>query len=136
MKLKHYVLGVMIFGLGVVTAAVPAIAHHSFAAEFDATQPIASSGIITKMEWMNPHVYFYIDVEDEASGKVETWAWEMGSPNGLMRRGWNRNSMKIGDVVSVDGTRAKDGSRKANAQTVMLSSGERLFAASSQGNAN
>jgi hypothetical protein len=86
MKLKHYVLGVMIFGLGVVTAAVPAIAHHSFAAEFDATQPIASSGVITKMEWMNPHVYFYMDVEDDASGKIETWAWEMGSPNGLMRR--------------------------------------------------
>ena len=87
---------------------------------------------MTKIEWMNPHAYFYIDVKDEATGKVANWGMEMGSPNGLMRQGWTRNSMKIGDVVTVEGSRAKDGSNIGNARTVMLN-GKRMFAASSQG---
>ena len=108
-------------------------AHHSFAAEFDADKPVELTGIVTKIEWKNPHVWFFIDVTDDG-GEVTSWGWEMGSPNGLMRRGWTRNSMKIGDVVSVEGSLAKDGSSRANARVVLLAaSGERLFAASSQG---
>jgi hypothetical protein len=113
-------------------AAVPVVAHHSFAAEFDANQPIKLTGAVTKIEWMNPHTYFYIDVKDEKTGKVENWGLEMGSPNGLMRQGWTRNSMKIGDVVTVEGSRAKDGSLIGNARAVMMQNGQKLFAASSQ----
>ena len=113
--------------------AVPLMAHHSFSAEFDADQSIELTGGVTKIEWMNPHVWFFIDVSDE-QGAVTNWGWEMGSPNGLMRNGWTRNSMKIGDIVRVEGSRAKDGSSRANAQVVILATtGERLFAASSQG---
>jgi hypothetical protein len=114
-------------------AAAPTLAHHSFAAEFDANNPIELTGTVTKVAWANPHTFFYIDVAN-AGGEIETWALEMGSPNGLMRRGWTRDSMKIGDVVTVTGSRAKDGSFKGNARSVTLSTGEKLFAGSSQGN--
>jgi hypothetical protein len=114
--------------------APAANAHHSFAAEFDANSPIDLTGTVTKVSWANPHTFFYIDVTTPA-GDIENWAMELGSPNGLMRRGWTRDSMKLGDVVSVTGSRAKDGSLKGNARTVTLSSGQRLFAGSSQDNA-
>ena len=129
MKIK---LGMFVAGVAVLLAGVPMVAHHSFAAEFDANKPIKVTGTVTKIEWMNPHAYFYIDVKDETSGKVANWGMEMGSPNGLMRQGWTRNSMKVGDVVVVEGSRAKDGSNIGNARTVMLN-GKRMFAASSQG---
>lgn len=115
-------------------AAQPSVAHHSFAAEFDANAPIELTGTVTKVEWANPHTYFYMDVTSP-KGDVENWALEMGSPNGLMRRGWTRDSMKIGDVVTVTGSRAKDGSPKGNARSVVLSTGKKLFAGSSQDNA-
>jgi len=121
--------------LGLLLAAVPVMAHHSFAAEFDSNKPLKLTGTVTKIEWMNPHAYFYIDVKD-ASGKVTNWGLEMGSPNGLMRQGWTRNSMKIGDEVTVEGSAAKDGSNIGNARSVTLSGGQRLFAASSQAPAN
>ena len=108
-----------------------ASAHHSFAAEFDADAPVDITGYVTKVEWLNPHTFFYIDVEDE-NGDYSNWAIELGSPNGLMRRGWTRNSLQIGDEVTVEGSRARDGSHKANARTVRLSNGQRMFAGSSQ----
>ena len=124
-------LAVFAASAAILLAAVPMVAHHSFAAEFDASKPIKLTGTVTKIEWMNPHAYFYIDVVED--GKTTNWALEMGSPNGLMRQGWTRNSMKIGDQVTVEGSRAKDGSFVGNARSVtMVATGQRLFAASSQ----
>jgi hypothetical protein len=121
-------------GIGAFLAALPIQAHHSFAAQYDAAKPVTLTGKVTKMEWTNPHIYFYIDVKDEKSGKVTNWALEMGSPNALTRLGWSRTSMKPDDIVTVDGTLAKDGSNLANVRTViMTSTGKRLFAGSSEG---
>jgi hypothetical protein len=112
--------------------APAAFAHHSFAAEFDADKPFKLTGVVTKVEWQNPHTFFYIDVTDTATGKVTNWALEMGSPNGLMNQGWTRNTLKVGDVVTVDGSLARSGRPLGNARTVILTStGQRLFAASS-----
>jgi len=117
---------------GLLLTAVPVVAHHSFAAEYDAAKPIKLTGTVTKIEWTNPHCFFYVDVKNE-SGKVETWALELGNPNALLRNGWTPKSVKVGDEVSVEGTRAKDGSLLGNARTmILMSTGQRLFAGSSQ----
>jgi hypothetical protein len=117
--------------IALLALSAPLLAHHSFAAEFDATQPVKLTGVVTKVEWMNPHTYFYVDVKDQATGKVANWACEMGSPNGLTHQGWTRNTLKVGMVVSLEGTRAKDGSNKTNARNVTVD-GKKLGAASSE----
>ena len=130
MKFK---IAAVLVGVGLLLAVRPIVAHHAFAAEFDADKPVTLTGTVTKIEWTNPHTWFYIDVKDQ-TGKVANWGLEMGSPNGLMRNGWTRNSMKIGHEVTVEASRARDGSNHANARVVILkATGQRLFAASSQG---
>ena len=119
--------------INLLPAATPVAAHHSFAAEFDASKPFKLTGVVTKVEWQNPHTIFYLDITDAQTKKVTNWSFEMGSPNGLMRNGWTRNTLKIGDVVTVEGSLARDGSPYGNAQAVVLAStGKRLFAASSR----
>jgi hypothetical protein len=118
-------------GLGLILCTVPMLAHHSFAAEYDSAKAVSLTGTVTKVEWMNPHARFYIDVKDE-NGAVNNWELELGSPNGLMRQGWTRNSLKQGDVVTVAGSLAKDGSKLANARTVKLADGRQVFAGSSE----
>jgi hypothetical protein len=123
---------VYLAALGVAVGSLLAItrldAHHAFTAQYDVDQPISVTGIVVKIDWLNPHAYFYIDVTDEATGEVVTWASEMGSPVSLLRRGWTRNSMRIGDVVAVDGILARDGSASLNAQAIVLTeTGQKLF---------
>jgi len=119
--------------IALLPAATPVAAHHSFAAEFDSSKPFKLTGVVTKVEWQNPHTIFYLDITDAQTKKVTNWSFEMGSPNGLMRNGWTRNTLKIGDVVTVEGNLARDGSPYGNAQAVVLAStGKRLFAASSR----
>ena len=122
--------------LTLLIAATPIAAHHSFAAEYDSTKPVKLTGKVTKVEWQNPHAFFYIDVKDEKTGQIVNWSVELGSPNGLMRLGWTRKSMEIDSIVTVDGSLARDGSKLLNARSVVLAAtGKRLFAGSSEGNA-
>lgn len=109
--------------------------HHSFSAQFDASKPITLEGYLVKMEWRNPHVYFFLEIDTETG--YEEWAFEMGSPIAMERNGWTRNSVAVGDILEVEGSLARDGSNLVNARTVMLSeSGRRLFAGSSQDSDN
>ena len=122
----------LIAGIGLVVWAGPMLAHHSFDAEYDRTKTLVMKGLVTKIEWMNPHARFYIDVKDE-SGKVTNWNLELGSPNALTRAGWTRRSLAIGDAVTVTVSLARDGSKMANARDVILADGKKVFAASSAG---
>ena len=125
MKLKF--LAVLVGITFAVTAALPLLAHHSFAAEFDANQPITLKGVVTNVEWMNPHIYFYLDVKDD-SGKVVNWAAEGAPPNALYRNGWRKDSLKVGDAITVNAYRAKDGSSTVNVRVVILPDGTSFYA--------
>jgi hypothetical protein len=116
--------------MAIVATTIRVSAHHSFAAEFDANRPLTVSGTVTKLEWTNPHARLYVD-EIDKEGKVVSWDFELGPPNGLMRNGWNRNSLKAGHTVTVSGFHSKTNPRVANARTVTLADGRRVFAGSS-----
>ena len=120
-------------GLGLMLA-VPVFAHHSFAAQYDRDKPVTLVGPVTKIDWINPHARFFVDVKD-ANGKVVNWEVELAAPAMLMRRGWTRNSIKLGESVTVSAFLAKDGSNLANASTVTLVDGRKVFAGSSSGDA-
>ena len=117
--------------LTIVAVALPVFAHHSFPAQYDIDKPVSLTGKVTKVEWTNPHIFIYADVTD-ATGAAVNWAFEMGGPNALLRQGWKRDSLKVGDLVIFDGSLARDGSNLVNARTVtMAATGRKMFAGSS-----
>jgi Family of unknown function (DUF6152) len=123
----------LMIGAGVALALVqPVVAHHSFAAEFDANKMVSLEGAVTKLEWANPHIWIYLDVKDD-HGVVQAWQCEGGPPNTLTRNGWSPNSLKLGDKITIDGALAKDGSKTCNARMVKLADGRTVFAGSSGG---
>ena len=124
-------LVLVVAGIALVAAAAPAWAHHAFASEFDAKKPVKFQGTVTKMEWINPHAWMHVAVK-KADGTVENWMIEAGSPNSLFRRGINKNTVRVGMQVVVDGYQARDGSRRANGRDVTLPEGRKLFLGSQQ----
>jgi hypothetical protein len=117
--------------LALLSCGAAVSAHHAFSAEFDADKPVTLRGAVTRVEWINPHSWLYIDVRDSASGKLVSWKIEMGAPNQLLRRGWNKNTLPVGTEVVVEGYRAKNGSDIANGGSVVLADGRKLFVGSS-----
>jgi hypothetical protein len=113
-----------------LSAVVPVMAHHSFAAEFDRNKTVDLKGVVTRIDWINPHAFVFLDVKDD-NGKVTPWEVELSSPNGLIRRGWNRNSLKVGETISLTGYRAKNGANVVSAGRVTLTDGRQVFAGSS-----
>jgi hypothetical protein len=125
-------LAIAIAGTGVclAVASVPLVAHHAFAAEFDANKPVEFTGVVTKMEWVNPHVWITLDVK-KPDGTIEQWKFEAGTPNVLFRRGFTKESLLPGTPVKVDGYQAKDGTRRANGRDLTFADGRKLFLGSS-----
>jgi hypothetical protein len=115
-----------------VMTVMPALGHHSEAAEFDQNTPVKLTGTIVKVEWLNPHVWFYVDVKDE-QGKVTTWGFSAAPPGALMRRGITKDALVIGAVVNVEGSRARDGSNNASGRSVTFADGKNVFTATNEG---
>jgi len=124
-------LAVFVAGAGLLVAAAssPLLAHHSFAAEFDSAKSITLQGVVTRLDWMNPHIWIYLDTKDD-SGTVAHWQCEGAPPNTLTRQGWSKDSLKIGDQVTIEGFRSKDGTNTCNSRSVKLPSGKSLFSGS------
>jgi len=120
-------LHTLVGGLAFFFAGLPVVAHHAFVAEYDASKSTTLQGVVTKVEWTNPHARFYIDVKDK-NGSVTNWNLELASPNALRRLGWTRDAIKVGDTVSVLVAPAKDGTKMANARTVTLADGRKMVA--------
>jgi hypothetical protein len=120
----------VVAGAALLAVAAPALSHHAFSAEFDATKPIKFKGTVTKMLWVNPHAWIYVDVK-KADGTVEEWMIETGTPNTLLRRGLTKQSLTTGTEIIVDGYQSKDGSRRANGRDLTLPNGQTLFLGSS-----
>jgi hypothetical protein len=123
-------LSVMFAGLGLLLAMVPVVAHHAFSAEFDATRPIKFEGVLTKVEWINPHAWLHLDVK-KPDGKIESWMIEMGAPNALFRRGFTKNSLVVGSTIVISGYQAKDGDTRGNGRDITFADGKKLFVGSS-----
>ena len=123
---------VLAASIGALVAAVPLRAHHSEAAEYDANKPVRVTGVVKKVEWTNPHIWFYVEGKDEVSGLAAVWGFSGGAPNGLRRRGVTKDSLKVGDTVKVQGIRAKDGSPNAASRGVTFPDGRQVFTASEQ----
>jgi len=123
-------LSVAVLGVGLLLAAVPLMAHHSFAAEYDAQKAVKFTGTVTTMEWINPHAWIHIDVK-KPDGKVESWMIEAGAPNALLRRGFTKASLPVGTVITVEGYQAKDGANRANGRDITYQDGKKLFVGSS-----
>jgi hypothetical protein len=123
---------VLAASIGALVAAVPLRAHHSEAAEYDANKPVRVTGVVRKVEWTNPHIWFYVEGKDEVSGLAAVWGFSGGAPNGLRRRGVTKDSLKVGDTVKVQGIRAKDGSPNAASRGVTFADGRQVFTASEQ----
>jgi len=124
--------GVAVFAVLIAASITPALAHHSFGAEYDSEKQVTLTGVVTKFEWTNPHARFYVDVKDE-KGNMINWNLELASPNSLVHQGWKRTSLKVGDQVTVNAWLARDGSQLANAKTVILADGTKVGAASDDG---
>lgn len=131
--MKHFKFALLLVATALLANPLSALAHHSFAAEFDADKPVTIRGNVTRIAWTNPHVWIYLNVKDEKTGELVNWGFEMGAPHQVRNRGWDRDTLKTGDEIIVEGSLARDGSPRMNARTVTwAATGESLGAASSQ----